>query len=274
MYSHILAAIALLAAPGSSPYSVVAVPECGTDPAAPACERRWNDVIPSPVNWSESHGFFVRQETREEAQARLALIARAIANVAAAAATPGEDGRSLWPWPARELADALVVIANHESGFRRDVHSGVGPAALGSGKDVCLVQIRTGGLDGERYGVRGRDLVGLDLASTERCFTAGARLLARARNACARQARGEGWFAPSVALYGSGASCSTKRAWVKARAATYRRVAAAGELPPEELLPFLRFDAGEEASGGRLLPVPRQERHVRYMGPSQLGQSS
>lgn len=236
MYEAILAAVLALA-PSSSPYSVVPLPECG----GPVLRLADLPAGPEPaacsapgVAWSSHHGALVRLETPEEARARYATIARALdaVSLAVTSAPPGE--RPIWPWPRRELVAGLLAIARHESGFRRDVHEGVGGAALGDChrvrdgsrvcRSVCLVQVQTGGLDGERDGRRGRDLVGLDEASTRRCFEAGAELLARSRWSCAR--RGVEWFAPSVALYGSGVSCGTRRAWVQKRAATYFRVAA------------------------------------------------
>lgn len=238
MHEAILAAILSLASPGQSPHSVVPLPECGgpvlrvadlpTTPEPAACSA------PS-VAWSSHRGAMVRRETEAEARARYATIASALDAVSLEATTAPEGERPLWPWPRRELVAGLLTIARHESGFRRDVHEGVGPLALGDcsrGRDgvrrcrsVCLVQIQTGGLDAERDGRRGRDLVGLDAGSTERCLRAGAELLARARWACARSSAD--WFGPAVALYGSGVSCGTRPTWVKRRAATYRRALAA-----------------------------------------------
>lgn len=226
MINAILAAMLSLVPPGQSAYSVVPLPECGgpvlrladlgTTPTPAACSA-------PGVAWSPHHSALVRLETEAEGRARYETIARALDAVSLEATSAPEGERPLWPWPRRELVAGLLTIARHESGFRRDVHEGVGPAAVGSGKDVCLVQIRTGGLDGRRGGWLGRDLVGLDAGSTARCLRAGAELLARSRWSCAR---GGAWFAPAVALYGSGVSCGTRRSWVQVRAATYRRVAA------------------------------------------------
>lgn len=234
MYNVILSAVLALVPPGQSPFSLVPLPECGgpvlrlgdlpTGPEPAACSAQG-------VAWSSHHGALVRLETADEGRARYETIARALEAVSLEATTPAAGERPLWPWARRELVAGLLTIARHESGFRRDVHEGVGPAALGdcsTGRDgvrrcrsVCLVQVQTGGLDGRRGGWLGRDLVGLDVDSTSRCLRAGAELLSRSRHACAR---GGDWFAPSVALYGSGRSCSTRPAWVQRRAATYRRV--------------------------------------------------
>jgi hypothetical protein len=236
MIEAILSAMLSLVPPGLSSYSVVPLPECGGAvlrladlPAGPepaACSA-------PDVAWSSHHDALVRRETPEEGRARYETIARALDVVAAEAARAAPGERPLWPWDRRELVAGLLAVARHESGFRRDVHEGVGPAALGdcyrrpdgsrACRSVCLVQVQTGGLDGRRGAWTGRDLVGLDMDATTRCLRAGAELLARARWACAR---GGNWFAPSVALYGSGVSCGTRPAWVQRRAATYRRVLA------------------------------------------------
>jgi hypothetical protein len=234
MYDKILAAVLALA-PSSSPHSVMPLPKCGgpvlrladlpADPEPAACSA-------PGVTWSSHHGALVRLETQDEARARYVTIASALDAVSLEATRAPDGERPMWPWDRRELVAGLLAIARHESAFRRDVHEGVGPRAMGDCyrardgsrrcRSVCLVQVQMGGLDAERNGRRGRDLVGLDAASTERCLRAGAELLARARWSCGRSA-GAGWFAPSVALYGSGVSCSTKPAWVQRRAATYRR---------------------------------------------------
>lgn len=235
MYEAILATILSLAAPGQSPFSVVPLPECG----GPVLRLADLPAGPEPaacsapgVTWSSHHGAMVRPESEVEARARYATIASALDAVSLEATRAAEGERPLWPWDRRELVAGLLTIARHESGFRRDVHEGVGPRALGDCyrardgsrrcRSVCLMQVQTGGLDGERGGWRGRDLVGIDAASTERCLRAGAELLARSRWSCGR--RGGEWFAPSVALYGSGVSCSPRPGWVQRRAATYRGV--------------------------------------------------
>ncbi len=238
MLNAILAVMLALVAPGRSPFSVVPLPECGGPVLRladlPAGQEPAQCSAPG-VAWSSHHGALVRRESEEEALSRYATIARALDSVSLEATSAPEGERPLWPWPRRELVAGLLAIARHESGFRRDVHEGVGPAALGdcyrqrdgsrACRSVCLVQVQTGGLDGRRGSWLGRDLVGLDVASTERCFRAGAELLARSRWSCARS--GGEWFALTVALYGSGVSCGTRRAWVQRRAATYRRIEAA-----------------------------------------------
>lgn len=260
----LLAMMITIAPPGGSAHSVVPEPSCGSAPGAPAC-----DLTPAP-RWSPFYNAFVRRETREEALHRYLLIAKAIEKTAIAMTTPGkrEDGSEeppRWPWAASELAQALLTIANHESGFRRDVHSGVGPNALGdcvywdirgrrvsleharaqgsalrtSCRSVCLMQINTGGLDKARFGYSGKEMVGLDEASTERCFAAGAQAFAEARARCAAT-RMPNWFARSVTSYGTGALCEKDAAWTEARIATFDRIGkiTADMLPKEARVLF------------------------------------
>lgn len=271
LYETLLAMMLAVAHPGQSPYSVVLEPACGTGPGKPTC-----DLTPAPT-WSPFYKSFIRKETREEALRRYVVIARAIEKTAVAMTTPvkrddGTEEAPPWPWAPKELAQALVTIAYHESSFRRDVHSGVGPSALGdctywdnkgqritaerarklgghrsSCQSVCLVQINTGGLERARFGFTGKEMVGLDEASTERCFTAGARAFAVARARCA-QARTVDWFARSVASYGTGGACETEEAWVSARVSTFDKIGrASAETLPDDARAQLSADAAPSA---------------------------
>ncbi len=246
LFESLLAGIVMLAPPGQSPYSVVAAPACGENPLKPAC-----DLQPKP-SWSPLYGAFVRQESRDEALVRFQDIARSIDKVAQDATKPSKvddlEQPAMWPWSAEELARALATIAYHESGYRRDVQTGIGKSALGDCgywgakgqkvgaeearatgaqylcRSVCLVQINTGGLAGTRYGMTGKDLVGLDRAAIEKCFAAGARAFSNARGRCAKE-RTADWFTKAIASYGTGKACEADEAWVSARVATYEKLA-------------------------------------------------
>jgi hypothetical protein len=276
MLKSLLAMMITVAPPGQSAYSVVVEPSCGTTPGKLVC-----DITPKPT-WSPSYKGYVRKESKEEALRRYIVIARAIEKVATAMAAPpkreegGGEEAAAWPYPAEDLARALVTIAHHESSFRRDVHSGVGPAALGdcsywdvqgrrvsperarttpgvlrtSCQSVCLVQINTGGLERARFGFMGKEMVGLDDASTERCFTAGARAFAAGRARCA-QANAAGWFGPSVAAYMTGDACETAPEWMRARTSTFDRI---GKVTEEALPNDVRALLGAGVKADAPLP--------------------
>lgn len=247
-FEALLAGIIGLAQPGLSPYSVVPQPACGDNPVKPACDATgW----PSKPTWSPLYGAFVRQETKDEALKRYLDIARSIEKVAEDATKPttvdGVDQPAMWPWDAIDMGRALATIAFHESGFRRDVQTGVGKSALGDCgywnakgvkvgveearatnaqylcRSVCLVQINTGGLNGTRYGLSGKELVGLDRASIEKCFAAGARAFSNARGRCAAT-KTDDWFRKTIASYGTGKACEADESWVSARVATFAKL--------------------------------------------------
>jgi hypothetical protein len=270
LHKALLAMMVTIAPPGQSAHSVVVEPTCGADPAAPAC-----DLTPAP-RWSPYYKAYVRRETKEEALRRYLLIARVIEKTAVAMSTPvkrddGSEEPAPWPWSASDLAQSLVTIAAHESGFRRDVHSGVGPSALGdcaywdirgrrispehakamgaaartSCRSVCLVQINTGGLEKARFGYTGKEMVGLDEASTERCFTAGARAFSEARARCSAT-RMHNWFERSVTSYGTGALCEKDAAWTAARVNTFERIGKiTADMLPKEARVLLGADAAD-----------------------------
>ena len=136
-----------------------------------------------------------------------------------------------WSWSRAELALMTAVVINQESGFRADVHGGTGSLGRGdctwkysNGKKAaafaknakpdpstcrsyCLGQINIGTGKTSR-GWAANDLVGIDLASTERCVTTVADYLSRSRNLCTKWNASSGnWPKATFAAYGSGASC-------------------------------------------------------------------
>ncbi len=274
LFEAVLAGIIGLAPPGQSPYSVVPLPDCGDSPLKPACS-----LSPKPT-WSPLYGAFVRQENREEGLRRYLEIARAIEKVAEAATKPTTvdevEQPAMWPWAAEDLARSLATIAYHESGLRRDVQTGIGKSALGDCgyynakgvkvgaeearatsaqylcRSVCLVQINTGGLTGSRYGVTGKEMVGLDRASIEKCFAAGARAFSNARGRCAAT-RTADWFKKTIASYGTGKACETEEAWVGARVLTFEKLAKVKDVDlaadVKKLLGLASADAAGKADG-------------------------
>jgi hypothetical protein len=112
--------------------------------------------------------------------------------------------------PRAHLWRYLLAFAYHESGFRRDVHEGVGPAARGdcrwrtvrlrngkkkreripgSCRSHCLAQIMVGPVSSEAkiQGKSHRELVGLSLEETTTCLDVAANVIDRAWQYCARR---------------------------------------------------------------------------------------
>jgi hypothetical protein len=195
------------APPGKSIFSVETVPECaGKD----ACEG---------AKWSSFYGTWVRQESAETATKRYAVIAEAITLETTAAlcheasgstvegCTP-QQGAKLWSWWGLVLTTAAVAI--QESGLREDVQVGRGHAkkpsddggrGRGPGGERGLTQIHPT--------VRNDDaLLGTSLEATRAQFRQAISMLVHARRYCAwKSPKTEGVWA-SVALYGTGVSCT------------------------------------------------------------------
>ena len=221
-------------------------------------------VLARSSSWS-------RAETYEEGLSRYLVIAQAIAETAEdmswrkgtndtckAVCDPTRalrseeclDCVSAHPWigTERELATALVVVMNEESGFRQDVHSGIGATARGdcswrdktshkpagafapgaepiSGtcKSVCLAQINLGRPDGTKFGYSADDLVGTGLESTKRCASASVRILSSSRFKCSGPGsnfRGD-WAQGMFSAYGTGYTCEAEAKWLVKRTAEF-----------------------------------------------------
>ncbi len=196
---------------GRSPYShtvVAADAPAGCDDA--------NSLLCQPPkpnpDWDGQH---TRPETEAEGRQRYALIARTIHRVAhqmtwqkhprcqpASIARWSDDKapeecERAWrarPWQgtADQLSYYLIAVFYNESGFRRDVHAGVGkmskgdPDEQGKGQSWCMGQRKLGatGNAKTKRGWRARDRVGLATASTERCAITTVDVLSRAYNVC------------------------------------------------------------------------------------------
>lgn len=143
---------------------------------------------------------------------------------------------SPWRWKQAELAYMLVTAANQESGYRGDVHGGTG--LLGKGdcdwrypngklasafakgampvsgtcRSVCLGQINIG-QGTTTSGLSAEQLVGVDLASTERCVSEMAFHMSRARVLCTKwnTLKGKDWPKATFSAYGSGLACTLSR---------------------------------------------------------------
>jgi len=247
-YQQVILASALsLMTPGKSVYSRVTIDDCDeTCQKTPICNEP--TLLCAAPEYSNSLKAWTVPESYNEGLKRYKTIAEAGANVSEKMTysncvnlcTPNDitckkncESSSPWKWETKQLALMLLVIAKHEGGLRRDVHSGIGGAAKGdckwkdkrtgkpaapfskgaivisgSCRSVCLEQINIGnGTTAE--GWTAKDLVGIDLASTERCFTVGARYLAQHRSMCTNYwAKPTGdWAKATFAAYGSGRSC-------------------------------------------------------------------
>jgi hypothetical protein len=243
----VLALMLILQPPGRSIYSLVEVPEG----SPPACDDATNLLCSAPV-FDASRGAWVRPEARDEGIVRYWTIAQEIATVAEAttwqptAECPKrpsvrvvggfgdpknacERAALERPWSGKpeELARYLVVVSFHESGWRRDVHSGIGKFSKGDhGKSWCLGQIMLGesGRAKTTRGFQARSIVGVEPEPTRRCLQTAADKLALSRAFCASP-YGPGDVGPScvTAVYGGSALLATSPI-IRKRAITYRRL--------------------------------------------------
>jgi hypothetical protein len=150
----ILAWMLSLQPPGASIYSQVVV-----EPnSSPACDDAVS-LLCQPPKWSEAHGAYTRAETWDEGLPRYWTIAQSIAATG-------------------DVAPAVLTVVYHESGFRRDTHSGVGKWARGDqGRSYCLGQRLLG-----KRNPAGPKLEGIDRAATDRCIAAVVRHLRHVPN--------------------------------------------------------------------------------------------
>lgn len=156
--------------PGGSIYSQTVV----TQDAGPGCDNKASLLCAEPV-WSGYWKALVRPETKDEAIVRYWTIARAIDD-----ATQGANAY---------LRPYILTVTEQESGWRKDVHSGVGPWARGD-KDFSwgLGQIYSTP-DGEKivdkhFQWKAKDIVGTDYNATRRCTEVISKRLKSAHGAC------------------------------------------------------------------------------------------
>lgn len=243
----VLALMLVLQPPGRSIYSLVEVPEG----SPPACNDTTALLCAAPV-FDATRSAWVRPETRNEALARYWTIAQGIAAVAEATTwepTPecprrpsvrvvggfGDPKNTCeraalerpWTGKTEELARYLVTVSFHESGFRRDVHSGIGKFSKGdNGKSWCLGQIMLGtsGRGKTTRGFLATTIVGVDAEPTRRCLQTAADKLALSRAFCASP-YGPGDVGPPcvTAVYG-GSALLASTSIIRKRAITYRRL--------------------------------------------------
>jgi len=136
-----------------------------------------------------------------------------------------------WLWSRKESIYMALTAAEEESGFRADVHGGTGSAGKGdckwahedglpapawsknahrvpgSCKSVCLGQINIGAGTVMPWGWTADDLIGVDLGSTERCFTVITKVMSLSKNQCIHTQGNKDIAKATFAAYGSGSSC-------------------------------------------------------------------
>jgi hypothetical protein len=164
---------------------------------------------------------WTRRESRMEALARWATIARAIELVAL-------QPPAAWRGSPLQLTRALVTIARHESAYWRSVHDG---SLRGEAGEACLVQVHPEAA--RALDVELEELVGLSKDATTRCLRAGAALLGRARNQCPSE--GGHWFSTTIVGYWQ-STCRVEPGHVEgveARERTYVRTGARSALPDD-----------------------------------------
>lgn len=146
-------------------------------------------LVANMLKWAppENRNSFIPEakEPVAEARVRYERIAEGFLDVALDEHAPhlvgGEQGRL-------QTAMLMAGVALYESGFRRDVHLGIGKLGRGDhGRSWCLMQINLGKgkvptqdpLIGSWFGT---DLVGLD--NTSKCARTGLHLMMRSMQAC------------------------------------------------------------------------------------------
>ena len=264
MWMLILAAMLFLQPPGRSLYSVVVVDQTAQAP----CSNPY-DLLCQPPRWSEPHKGYVVAESFEQGVERYALISRVLAQVV-------QEGK--WITPKDRLWKYTLTAVHAESGFRRDVHEGVGEASQGdcsweglpgkrkrvrgSCKSWCLGQVLLGtrgqtmtlNSDGKTFtrGWYGKQLVGLDEEHTRRCLSTVVRYMDRAASYCVKNL-GKGQDVRCVMGAYGGGNLPFADARLLARARTYNKLLAAPRTPNEKVLRLLGLaeDGKAEAVAAR-----------------------
>lgn len=258
---YVLSLILVSFPPGKSKFSLEPIPDCLGLPtvactAHPACpsghtkcgsadelfccpKPKWQPCFFGGWNWrgeeeldecrayaaGSVEGAWVRYETRMGGARRMEVVARAIADVAAAR---GKE----WPTGQDDLARALVSAFGWSTAFREDIQVG---RTRGPGGEVCLADLQVKTIrkfvaDPELLKLKDNELalklIGRDYESLRLCTDTGASALLGARSAASwmcKKARNPGnkfrsWEENTFAVYSSGTSCFTPPpSWKEAR---------------------------------------------------------
>ena len=249
--------------PGSSPYSLQRMPECGDDPELPECRLDRVCEMAGPLcaapRWNRERGSWVRVETREVAADRISVAAQTLTRTIARLVSCLDEGGSViedceplqWAGSARSLACMVTTISIYESGYREDVMSGYGPMGRGKAGEVCIMQVMpryighpifTPWMTEEQKALdlesRLQLVLGPDPASLSNCYETGIRILARKRRNAHYACRGIDWAYATLAFYGTGNRCTVATEdgdWAADRTATYQRCM--HHWPSQEQLP-------------------------------------
>ena len=253
MWKAILAALLFLQTPGKSIYSQVVVPE----DAPPPCEDV-NSLLCLPPRWSEAHKGFTVAETWEQGVLRYAVIAKAAQEVVYSKKRKSPRG---------QLLRYLLAFTYHESGFRRDVHEGVGKDSRGdckwrtiklpggktkrervpgSCRSHCLAQIMVGPewSDAKIQGLHHKELVGLSLKKTKNCLGVAANIIDRAYQYCAK--RGPRPLSYCVVTHYAGGMVPNTDRRVIARVKTVNKLGSAPTELEERVLALLGLEGGSK----------------------------
>jgi hypothetical protein len=185
MIEAILAAMLALQPPGASVYSRMVVAE---EHGAPCTE---DTILCEPPTWSTHHNDWTIAETYDAGLERYRIIAEAVADVVF---DPYREFE--WSTPNDAMWRYMIAIMFHESGFRADVHSGIGARARGDCQTKhgvrfchswCLGQILLGKRKLAKTGWSGEDIIGTDIDSTRRCVATIADYVDRSYRVCSRQ---------------------------------------------------------------------------------------
>lgn len=226
LFEVILAAMLFLQAPGKSIYSQVVVEK----DASPPCADKYS-LLCTPPKFSGAHGGYTVAETYETGAQRYAVIAKQLEKVV---------NEPQWATPRDRLWKLVLVAIYHESGLRRDVHSGIGESARGdcdwtgpvgkrkrvpnSCRSYCLGQIMLVSRK-TANGWAGDELVGLDKEATYRCLYMVTKYMDSSAQSCVKQGN-DASVSCVMNMYGGG-SLLRQDPRLVARYKTYNRLKAA-----------------------------------------------
>lgn len=204
----ILAAMLWLQPPGASLYSKQVAAK--DDP--PPCSNKYAPMCKGP-RWSTWHKAYVIAEQWDTGLHRYHTIAKVVA-----AETDGKP----------KLRKIILTSLYHESGFREDIHSGLGPMSRGDCKldkkgRVIQGTCRSHCL-GQLLGRKYSKLPGVDKASTTRCVRKSIELTNNAAKVC-------GGMSPACIFKIYTGATKKSHPGVKARVKTYYRLNG-GKVPP------------------------------------------